>query len=187
MRAASREPRGPPGQGVVDATREGRGRRGRRKRVLGGVATEGEGGSAATTGSSERRKRRRLLADAHTRTPVRPSTRPAVTTAMLSWSGGVTSLAPLLFCLLVLCAAGVDESGESISTAHASFARRMGRERERCDEARRDASPSPSRYSVYVESENARGRKLQEMFKTLAGRLLARSEKSANDAITRSS
>ena len=33
-------------------------------------------------------------------------------TAMLFWSGDVTSLASLLLCLLVLGTAGVDESGE---------------------------------------------------------------------------
>lgn len=77
--------------------------------MLGGAAAGG-GCLAATIGAKG--ERRRLLADAHTRTPIRPSTRPAVMTAMLSWNGGVTSLAPLLLCLLVLGAAGVDESGE---------------------------------------------------------------------------
>lgn len=63
--------------------------------------------------------RRRSLACTPARTYVRTHARPAVMTAMLLRSNGgdtssARSLAPLLICLLVLGAAGLDESGKSI-------------------------------------------------------------------------
>lgn len=69
--------------------------------------------------------------------------RPAITTAMLSRNrgsgvtSGARSLAPLLFCLLVLGAAGLDESGESASqTARSLFSvRKGGKDRARCNES----------------------------------------------------
>lgn len=118
MRAASRRTRRPPWtKGWSDATREGA----RTTRTQEADARWGSDGRGPLPPGAARGERRRLLADAHTRTLPCPPVRPAVPTAMLSWSGALTSLAPLLFCLLVLGAPGVDESGESTRAAYAFF------------------------------------------------------------------
>lgn len=107
---------------MIDARREGRRRttRTQEARVIRWEERALEGEERFSFGHYHRgaKGERRRLAPP-TRTParlsVRPSDRPTrlSPTAMLSWSGDIT-LAPLLLCLLVLGAAGVDESGELI-------------------------------------------------------------------------